>query len=166
MPIFRLPEFIIGVGVYFLWFGRENQAAWLVTLLLTIATALWLSQVGGSLPLFMAHNWLVIPAVGAALVHFSSSSIGTSSRILGSGMLVWLGRFSYCFYSFQYHSLAITSKIDQIYAITSWQKFALSLTLLLLISVVGYHFIEVPARRWLLRCKSSPASAARQAQAA
>lgn len=70
MPIFRLGEFVIGMSVFLLWRqapALAQRAAW-PALFLCLASLIYLGVVGATLPLFIGHNWVIIPAVAAAIL--------------------------------------------------------------------------------------------------
>ena len=114
---------------------------------------------GDKLPSFTLHNWIFVPAVSSLiLVFYFSNEIGLG--ILSNSIIVWLGKISYCFYSFQFHVL------EGLRWLVPWEKFGAiayavsSFLALLLVSAFAYHFIEEPARVWIRRRSQRSANSA------
>ncbi|MCT9809906.1 acyltransferase [Acidovorax sp. Be4] len=153
MPIYRLPEFVIGVCCYLAFrngwgekFKPIHQVAFLVT------TTTYLGFFGPSIPNYVGHNWIAVPFI-AFMIFTLSNGKGILASSLSGSFLVWLGKISYSFYSFQ--ALVIMFLIsyhDQILvrlpALANNKLFLLfALFILVLISAIGYYLIEEPARR-------------------
>jgi peptidoglycan/LPS O-acetylase OafA/YrhL len=155
MPIFRLSEFIIGVLIFFRSkiFDRSRYQS-LIFVSLVIALFIYIGVFGSSLPIFVGHNWIVIPTVALALTVLSQDN-NIGSRLLSNSISVWLGRISYCFYSFQFHVLLIVGFLFRNIDATPVVYFMTSFLVLLMVSAVAYHGIEEPARRRLLSFKGS-----------
>lgn len=157
MPIFRLPEFLIGTCTYLAirlgfacrW-GASLQVAILVVFLLYLGAA------GAAMPLYVGHNWIALPVI-AFIIFSLSNGKGLVAAILTSRAFVWLGKISYCFYSFQ--SLIILllishhdKLIQAVPALSNNKLLAItSLTVLVVLSASGYYLIEEPARQWIRR---------------
>jgi peptidoglycan/LPS O-acetylase OafA/YrhL len=151
MPIFRLGEFVIGVLLFFILQKRPriSEVIQPVSLCLVSFCILYLALIGKKLPIYVGHNWIVIPAVASTLLALSDSSGSIVGRALSSIPSVWLGRISYCFYSFQFHVLLIVGVAGTQLNLSSVERFWTAFILLIMISGIGYHLIEEPARRWL-----------------
>lgn len=156
LPIFRLPEFIVGVCVCFA-VQRSRVAPRLATTLQLVAMLVlvaYLGLVGNRFPGWISHNWLVIPVI-AVTIFCVAQSWGLVSRVLSTAPLVWLGKISYSFYSFQLLVLLLLKSyysqlVVQIPALgNNVVLLAASFLVLVLMSAAGYHFIEEPARRWI-----------------
>jgi peptidoglycan/LPS O-acetylase OafA/YrhL len=101
--------------------------------------------------LYVTHNWLVLPAVAMA-IYFLSKSNGAVAGLMGSRVVVWLGKISYCIYSLQI--LIILPLVHSHHQIVRvWPALAdnrvlllVSLTLLIAASAAAHHLIEDPAR--------------------
>jgi peptidoglycan/LPS O-acetylase OafA/YrhL len=153
MPIYRLPEFLIGVCSYLAFrngwcgmFKQSHQGSILV------AVIIYLGIFGPKVPNYVGHNWVVVPFIAFMIVTLSSGK-GILASFLSTSVFVWLGKISYCFYSFQ--ALVILSLIsyhDRIVVvmpqlINNKLFLGFALLILLAISAVGYYLIEEPARR-------------------
>lgn len=154
VPLFRLPEFIAGIALFHL--GRHIKIRTgvleLGLLLLAVCWAWYLMNFGPSLPLYVSHNWINVPFIGATLIVLSraDSLIG---KALSIGPAVWAGKISYCFYSFQV--LILFSAVDYREALIKrfpvlksdlWWALAL-LVSLTAISALAYFLIEEPCRK-------------------
>ncbi|MCB1331094.1 MAG: acyltransferase [Maritimibacter sp.] len=150
-PIFRLPEFIAGIVAYNLM-RRIEWTLWVRNVLLTVVAlgVLHVALLGPRLPSYTLNNWLLIPAVAAALVLLYKAE-KSEWRILVGAVPVWLGQISYCFYSFQFHVLEGLRWVVPIDAIGGWTYAALATLLLLAVSAFAHHFVEEPARLWIRR---------------
>jgi len=86
-----------------------------------------------------------------------SNDKGLIASILASRIFVWLGKISYCFYSFQsLIILLLISYHDRLIqiapALSNNKVLAIaSLVVLVALSTSGYYFIEKPARGWIRR---------------
>lgn len=148
MPIFRLPEFMMGICV-FLWVRRARvPRLGLLATAMIVALVSYLCVVGGRLPIFILHNWIVVPTVAVLMAALSQQG-GMLVYVLGNRGFVWLGKISYCFYSFQFLVVfGILSIRDQLPA-SGLAIFFMALIPLLIMSAAGYHFVEEPCRKWL-----------------
>jgi peptidoglycan/LPS O-acetylase OafA/YrhL len=155
MPIFRLPEFIIGACTFLLIKQcgvsgniRAIQAAALSVLLIYLGLA------GGWMPIYIGHNWIVLPVVALTICVLSVGG-GVLSAILSHPLAVWLGKISYCFYSFQ--ALLILSLITyhdrlvELLPIMASGKIlaACAFMCLIVLSAAGYYLVEEPSRRFI-----------------
>lgn len=155
MPIFRLPEFIMGICVNLAirqktW-NWDGKALSIFQFLVLIIFIVYLGFVGPVLPLYVGHNWIVLPVI-AFIIFSLSSDNGPIASILSSAVFVWLGKISYCFYSFQaLLILFLISHHDEFvhvmpYLANNKVLAAGSLVSLVAVSALGYYLIEVPAR--------------------
>lgn len=163
MPIFRLPEFLIGTclmlamrqGLVYCH-GAGRQALVLAVFLL------YLGGLGQAMPLYVGHNLVALPVIGFFIFSLSNGR-GPIAAFLGSRLMVWLGKISYSFYSFQV--LVLLLLVDQhdrlVVAFPALANPALlAITALLVVTALaaaGYSLIEEPARRTLRRRFAVPA---------
>lgn len=150
MPIFRISEFIIGMTTYHLMLKSSSLSvsSGKILLGLLIVTIVYLATIGPKLPIFVGHNWLLIPTVSMALIAFTN---GTTifAKFSKSKLMVYLGRISYCFYCFQVHVLTFLMFLMPNYRDYAWAFFAISLALLIGVSSFFFHFLEEPARKFV-----------------
>jgi peptidoglycan/LPS O-acetylase OafA/YrhL len=162
MPLWRLPEFILGVvaGLHFLRSRAERHTGWLLDLA-AIAMVAVLATAGrywGSL--------LVVPNI--VLLYTLARSSHTArlpllARLLSTRTMRLLGGASYTFYLMQ---LMVRLYLDRFWPATSAHKETLlpmaHLVLLTAVSVLVFLFYEEPLRRalrrWFARHDQIPAT--------
>jgi peptidoglycan/LPS O-acetylase OafA/YrhL len=148
-PIFRIPDFLFGIGFYFLvsHFKRLSHYAsihLLIIALLIVATIF----LGGVDHQYMKGNFLIAPifAFWISLIFHSKSSFYNSK------IMIFLGVISYSFYLWQFISI----NLAKLY-IDTYPHFNINLvvfaTLFLNIALafLSYYFIEEKSRRYILR---------------
>lgn len=153
MPIFRLPEFILGACAYLMIKNlKAPKFLWLAQLAsITILTS-YVGVAGKWLPSYIGHNWIVIPVVAVTVCTLGVGQ-GPINWILSKAIFVWLGKISYCFYSFQalvvlslisYHGQLVS--VAPVFA-NSKLLAIVAFIFLTILSAAGYYFVEEPARR-------------------
>lgn len=161
MPVFRLPEFLIGACIYI--FVRRHPLPpmiWVLQIAFATAIIAYLGKFGAILPIYTGHNWIVIPTIAITLCTLAAGR-GPIAWLLSRSLFVWLGKISYCFYSFQalvvlwlisYHE-TLTSAIP----VLANEKLLTICTFifLIIVSAIGYYAIEEPARKMIKRKWSS-----------
>ena len=155
IPIFRLSEFMIGVCTYLIIrSGRRYQWGNLLQIVIILIVLFYLGIVGSTMSMYVGHNWIVLPAI-AFIIFSLCNGKGLIASSLGSSVFVWLGKISYCFYSFQvllilflinYHDRLL---IFLPVLLNTKVLLVSSFVLLVLLSSAGYYFIEEPSRRWI-----------------
>jgi peptidoglycan/LPS O-acetylase OafA/YrhL len=155
MPLFRLPEFLLGVcALLAMRQGLSVRFSGVLTVLLPLILFAYIGYYGAVMPMYVGHNWIVLPVICLMIVALSSGK-GPVVWLLSSRLFVWLGKISYCFYSMQALLLfALTSYHDRlvsIFSILASGKTLAGATLLVLIglSAVCYYLVEEPCRRWI-----------------
>ncbi len=153
LPIFRFPEFLIGVCIYLaIRSGCEYQFGSFVQALVWFLFFFYLGTFGAALSGYVGHNWLALPVIGFSLFSLSTDK-GIIPKIFALPIFLWLGRLSYGFYSFQ--ALVILylignhdRLINELPALSNEKLMAAAAFLtLLFISGTSYFFIEEPSRR-------------------
>jgi peptidoglycan/LPS O-acetylase OafA/YrhL len=153
MPIYRLPEFLIGVLSYLAfsngWGDKFKQSYQVVFL---VSVIIYLGVFGPNIPNFVGHNWIVVPFMAFMILTLSNGK-GFFASFLSTSFFVWLGKISYCFYSFQalvilpllsYHD-RLVNFMPQL--INNKLLLIFAFFILIVISAAGYYLIEDPARR-------------------
>jgi len=146
MPIFRLPEFLLGVTAYLMMRklpALSHRAPAIALVLLALTTA-YLGFLGKLLPIYVGHNWIMIPLVGFSLI-----ALFTKGGMLGGTIPVYLGKISYSFYCFQFHVIMFVILIMPGYSTHGVAFLASCFALLLAVSSISFHWWEEPARRFL-----------------
>ncbi|QBF27618.1 acyltransferase [Pseudomonas tructae] len=153
MPIFRLPEFVMGACLYLIvkkW--RAPATIWVVQLAAMLVMFIYLGVVGGWMPIYTGHHWIVMPVV-ALTIYTLAVGRGPITWILSRSLFVWFGKVSYCFYSFQALILFFLVSfhdrlINAFPALANGKILTLTAFICLtLLSALGYYLIEEPARR-------------------
>lgn len=153
MPVFRFPEFVIGACVFIL--AKRHPlppSTWIIQLASIAVLFAYLGHFGAVMPIYTGHNWIVIPVVAITLCTLATGR-GPVAWVLSRPLFVWLGKVSYCFYSFQaliglslisYHK-EITTMIP---ALAEGKTLIVcAFICLIVLSAAGYYLIEEPARR-------------------
>lgn len=155
LPIYRLPEFLLGALIWF----AVLQGVRIPRILLPVALAVlaaYLGLAGGRLPMWVGHNWIVLPVI--ALTIFSlATQPGLIGRLLSTAPMMWLGKVSYSFYSLQLllllylkdHHAALVVRFPML--ADNLLLLAVSLAVLVGLAGLSYHLVEEPARLWISR---------------
>lgn len=155
LPIFRLPEVLIGTCIYFATRqGYEFRCGIAVQVMVLLIFLACLVIVGRYLPLYIGSNWFALPAIGFVIFSLSSDR-GAASKFLSLPVFLRLGKISYCFYSFQALFLLLLidnhEKLVKLLPVFSNNKLLATVVFIALtsFSAVGYHLIERPATKWI-----------------
>ena len=150
LPAYRLPEFVAGIIAYQVMV-RVELSDFLRRMLkgVVFCGVLHVFIVGPILPGFTLNNWIFIPAVCASLVLLFKSEAPASGGFMQSSIFVWLGRISYCFYSFQFHVLEGLKHFMPAQYAGGWLYLLVAFMLLVGISAAVHHLFEEPVRIWL-----------------
>lgn len=155
IPIFRLPEFIVGIcACLFFLRGYKRLCTSAIQISIIIIVAIYLSLVGSKMPLYVGHHWIIVPSIAFLLISFSVGS-NFLTRVLSSKMIVWLGKISYCFYSLQFLIIVPLTKhhnavVEQFHSLNNPKiLMASALIVLIAVSALAHHMIEEPARKWI-----------------
>lgn len=164
LPIFRLPEFVLGCCVCLAWSrGRLKPLGTLAQVLVLSGFGLYLGIAGPTLPLYVGHNWIALPVIAVATLCLAYGK-GAFAALLSTRPVVWLGKVSYCFYSFQVLIIVLlighhdrwVSRVPVL-----GNNLALAVTafaVLLVLAAAAHHWIEEPARRAVKRHFASRAT--------
>ncbi len=152
LPAFRVSEFLLGVCGFLaiqrgFRFSRPNLA---VVVILIVFVFLIKRRAPGVQ--YIGYNWMVMPVV-VGLIMALCQSDGRIYKLLSCNVFVWLGKISYCFYSFQALVLLLMIKfhadliaMSSIFSI-NWVLCIFAFVLLILLSALGHHLVEEPCRR-------------------
>ncbi|MCW8884413.1 MAG: acyltransferase [Motiliproteus sp.] len=155
LPIYRLSEFVIGICIFFASKNiRFTGSAFLsIQFVILIVFFSYLGFFGATLPLYIGHNWIVVPVISLLIVSLYKNKGGDG--FLSGRTMVWLGKISYCFYSLQaLVILLLIDKRDQLISVipalnNSFLLFSFLLLLLIFLSALAYYFVEEPCRKWI-----------------
>ena len=155
-PIYRLPEFLLGTCAFLLTRNIKINGGLMemAVLALNAVAIAYLGFHGSDFPLYVTHDWIVLPGIVLAIAVLSASS-GPLKKLIGSAPMVYAGRVSYCFYSFQLLLLIVLVQYhDRIVLHCPFLNdarimLAASFAVLFAVSSAAHHVIEQPARVWL-----------------
>jgi peptidoglycan/LPS O-acetylase OafA/YrhL len=153
-PLLRLPEFLIGMCMGFLFLRRSVDRKWATPLVLGGAAAFLLAVwFHAHIPYPILHDSLLAPAFCAIIYGLALRPKWTS--VLEFKPLVLLGEASYSLYLIHMTVLGMYFFSQTGLRHQSAGGIALGISLPIAISVLAYLLIEQPARRWL-RPKPKP----------
>lgn len=152
-PLFRFPEFLIGILTGILVFRFKWRVKdWIVILLLSLST-IYLSVLGPKLPGTLTHNWIIIPTIVSLLSSLSQQNPSKLFKWLGTKPLEYLGQISYAFYIFQLPLLITLDELIKSGSISQNNFFVLPAAFILnLIGAILLHEgIEKKAHAYLMK---------------
>ena len=155
-PVFRIPEFLVGVSVGLLYARGFRLPKPAVSFLLTVAVlGLYLLFGNPAGFAYITLNFVAVPLLTMIILSAASITDGACYRVLTWKPFVSMGRASYSFYAFQAFLIsgliiahpAIAERIP----VTSngWVVAGASFTILTAISLVSRSLIEVKFRKFL-----------------
>lgn len=154
-PMFRLPEFAIGICLARIVIPLRNRsgAKWTFLLALALTAFIVVHMLMGTPTLQFLVIWLILP-FAVVLIGLLASTHNPITRLLSSGPLVVLGEASYGTYILQepvnVWMRTIGKRITGIAEsdlVSSIAFFLIFYSLLLVLSVFSHRFFEVPIRR-------------------
>lgn len=160
MPIFRISEFALGCIAASIAEKIKFKTLTLIftTILLPALMIFYLGRFAYVSPLYVTHNWIVVPTTFLFLIAASQGSKFTS--ILRFRISNYLGKVSYSFYSIQLVLIALLvqfhAELEAWPPVVAWPPalHLFSFCSLLLASVFCFHFFESPARSFVKRALS------------
>jgi peptidoglycan/LPS O-acetylase OafA/YrhL len=144
-PIFRVGDFLCGIGFYFGCQHLKHRRRWhCLTILLLFIACVYL---GAGKYQYMRGHLVFVPLFGLwiALVH------RTRSAIYNNRPFVYLGLISYSFYLWQFAAIEFGKKMTAWFPDTSLHLIVLIVFAVnVAISAVSYHLVEERLRKWIL----------------
>lgn len=144
-PIFRIPDFLCGIGFYFLSGKlKYNSMLHFLTLILIFISTAWL---GNPTYQYMQGQFILVPTFGLLVALVSQ----TKSKIYNNRILRYLGTISYSFYCWQFIALNAGKYLNKHFPEMNIFYIILIIFILnIVISSLSYHFIEKVFRRLIL----------------
>jgi peptidoglycan/LPS O-acetylase OafA/YrhL len=155
-PLARLPEFVIGMCLGFLFLRKAVDRKWATPLLLGgVLAFLTIATVSPHIPYPILHDSALAPAF-AAIIFGLALRPGWVS-FLEIRPLILLGDASYTLYLL--HSFILSTYFSPFGQLRhkSVGGIAIGLSIPILVSLLVYRWIETPARRWLRPKQATPA---------
>ena len=157
LPINRLPEFIVGMIFAILLIRKKQVAVNISVKVLAAVTVVivYLGLVGAALPLYVTHNFLIVPLFAIIIYWCGQIERGPLAYILGNGALRFLGESSYSFYLMQFFPIMLTKQYYNIvlqhapFLGNIWVLAVVLLLITIFLAAASYKFIELPARRYI-----------------
>jgi peptidoglycan/LPS O-acetylase OafA/YrhL len=152
-PLMHLSTFVFGIAFCKLMLQHHALFVWnpmkhLIFFCLTLSVLLLILANDSKLVQF-AHNGLLSPIyaiIVVSLIHLPKQI----KQLLSSKPLSYLGEISYAFYILQYPVLLLLQYFNRLSGWTLYEtketEFMLLIGLLLMISALAYHLIEMPAK--------------------
>lgn len=145
LPIFRLPEFILGMAIFILCVERREFvealsriSVWMLGAMLILV---YLVDIPGNI------DFGFLFALPAAMAFVKSLDMRANERL--AALFNYLGHISYCLYLVQFGTVPyFKSSLDGMSSTYAW--FAFTLVTFLLANIL-YFFVEVPGRSRLKR---------------
>lgn len=151
MPIFRLPEFLIGVCVAVLHGrGFHFKSPRIVAAGGAVALFVCASFMGPRTGIFVTSNVFAVPLIALVIAALAQAPGALAWRPLGV-----LGHSSYAFYSMQ--PLVLAALIVQQRGQAHWNAWTVlggSFLVLTSLAVLTHYLVEEPCRRLLLKPRS------------
>lgn len=142
----RLPEFLCGIVTGILVFKYSWYFSKYATLFFLSVLIFFLLLIGGKVHDHTAYNLLSLPAIIGLICTSAHVKQSILTRWLSSRLMKYLGKISYCFYISQLPIMFIIQLLRNNHIINNKDQFVAIVAFLvsLLISILLYHFIEVP----------------------
>lgn len=151
-PVFRLSEFMIGISFNLL--KNEgcldslpyllNSCVFVFCLIISLA----LTPLASEKYSHMAANFILVPLFGVLIVNFHNIKSGFLQR---SSVLNFLGKISYSFYLWQFLIIICGIFMQKTSGFNTLALVAFLFFINVILSCLSYVFLEVPARRILLK---------------
>jgi peptidoglycan/LPS O-acetylase OafA/YrhL len=157
LPLFHLPEFLIGVCAGVIFVNRRaldsNRRTFAWVTLASAAAIIAVLSVSNKIPYLLLHDGLLAPLV-ALLIYGLATGGGFIGRMLSIRSMQLLGGASYALYLF--HSplnsyLTIAARYFDLDNRDGWDVLAVYVAAAISIAIVVYVFVEEPARSRLKR---------------
>lgn len=158
LPLFHLPQFLIGATVGSLFTkqkttantpsARRADAMLIAGIILGLVITLTVAELD-----YTVVNNGIFALLFAILLYLLADSASTIAKWLSSPLLVLLGEASYALYILQY-PLAVwfsyaryRSWIPEFHDVSEVVAY---IVCLILLSLLSHHFLEIPVKRWML----------------
>ena len=152
IPIYHIPEFLIGCGLATIYLRQKTNICWIFVGLLIIP---FLGIFGAQNSRFMLFNGVILPMIGCAIIGFASLGCSKNkvvTKLVTNPVSKHLGETSYSFFLMQ---LPLLLLIDQHkYLFMNFDPAWLFIYFLIATQILAsfsFHFVERPGQRVLLQ---------------
>lgn len=157
LPIYRLPEFIVGMIMCYLFLKYKLSHTQLMSILLLTTTAIfcWLGFKISNTAYIVNNNILIIPAFALVIFCLANLRTGWLFTLFNSRPAIFLGNVSYSFYLLQGFFIIPVYKFYKLLAGHFFfaNNTMITITLFILsflLSSASYLLVEKPCRRYLI----------------
>ena len=161
IPIYRLPEFIIGMLVAMTYETRPPLRPWQAfsgSILAAAGLIAWLAYMGGAVHIYIGHHVAAIPLIAMLIFCLANLRTGVFYQLLSNRLICLLGRASYSFYCLQPLVLGVfmLRRPEKILHILPWMsdpwiRFFVSFAALQTLALISYFLLEEPMRIYIAR---------------
>lgn len=140
-PIHRIPEFIFGISLGFLFFKGVEIKNWFIAMaLITFSTYVLCTYVTIGNNSYMLNNYMTVPATGMIILCMASMKINKS---LLTRPFIYLGEISYSFY-LMYLPLAMFVKENKALfsSFSYFESWIILFLINLFMAIISYEMIE------------------------
>ena len=154
MPIFRLPEFIVGLifGIFFLTLKTPKYPGIKLSLV-ALLTIVYLGRFSQVLPpIYVTQNFIVVPAFALIIYYLAHSKSKVILGLFNNKVINLLGEASFSFYMMQVLPINLGYYLIKkpFAANHHWLLALLLLALNLLLAFSAYFFVETPCRKAII----------------
>lgn len=158
IPIYRLPEFIMGMmaGIIFVKFPKRQGYIEFKLACISIAACIWLGYFGINLSNYVGHNVFIVPAFTFTIFLIANLKEGFLFKLFANKIFRFLGEISYSFFLLQGITITLAeryhAKMIAYYPFLANNRILCILIFLstLLLSILSFIFVEQPSRRTIL----------------
>lgn len=154
-PIYRLPEFVIGVLILSIK-PKKFKISWIFFYGALFFYIYYISKFHAVMPDYIGHNFITIPFI-SLIIYYCSNQRSLFSTVLESKLFYFLGKISYSFYLMQIvvilYAIKMKNELSNYFNGNIEIMFFL-FALTLLMSTLSFKFIENPFRNKLRKILS------------
>lgn len=149
-PIFRLGEFIFGILIHTIFIERKYfsfNSAYIKILLTSLYCILFIILTINNVTLegLIRYSFIAIPVFGLTLYYLNIEG----NWLLERKIFIYLGRISYSFYLAQFTTFVVFIDYLKDMNVNMILKWFFAFLITFLISILMYHLIEEPSRKYI-----------------
>lgn len=163
-PLFRLIDFVIGIGIYYLWKRKRSSQCsinfWPATILeagsiLLLVAMIMVSYNMPQIIRYACYYWMPMSII--IYVFANQGKGGAISRFLSLKWLVIAGEISFAFYMMHVIIMRITDicffKLNVVFGVKlpDAVEFSITLMSIFVLSLMSFYWFETPLNIWIKR---------------